>query len=185
MEYDVPDALGMVLVDDRGSLPFSLIHGEALVTAAAWALGESGVLPVDLGTEWAGLVDSEEPVVLHDSLCPMTPPSFLADCLIDAVEHQRVVIGVRPVVDTVKHVVDGFVGATLDRDQLVRVCSPIVLPPAVVAALDLGPEDVADLAALAARLQARFPVHLSQAPPEARRVDTVEDVAVLEAMTRR
>ncbi|MGA8847782.1 MAG: hypothetical protein WB471_14300, partial [Nocardioides sp.] len=74
---------------------------------------------------------------------------------------------------------------TLDRDQLVRVCSPIVLPPAVVAALDLGPEDVADLAALAARLQARFPVHLSQAPPEARRVDTVEDVAVLEAMTRR
>ena len=110
MEYDVPDALGIVLVDDRGSLPFALIHGEALVAAAAWSLGESGITPVDLGTQWAGLVDSGEPVVLHDVLCPMTPPSFLAECLIDAVEHQHVVIGVRPVSDTVKQVVDGFVG---------------------------------------------------------------------------
>ncbi len=183
MDYDVPDALGIVLLDDRGSLPFALIHGEALVSAAVWALGESGVLPVDLGTEWAGLVDSGEPVVLHDSLCPMTPPSFLADCLIDAVEHQRVVVGVRPVTDTVKRVDDGFVGATIDRDSLVRVCSPVVLPPAVVAALDLGASDLVDLAALTADLRRRFPVHLRVAPPEARRVDTPEDVAVLEALT--
>ncbi|WP_300404074.1 2-C-methyl-D-erythritol 4-phosphate cytidylyltransferase [Nocardioides sp.] len=183
MEYDVPDALGIVLVDDRGSLPFALIHGEALVAAAAWSLGESGITPVDLGTQWAGLVDSGEPVVLHDVLCPMTPPSFLAECLIDAVEHQHVVIGVRPVSDTVKQVVDGFVGATLDRDDLVRVCSPIVLPPAVVAGLDLGPDDLADLAALAAMLRDRYPVRLREAPPEARRVDSADDVAVLEALT--
>jgi len=183
LEYDVPDALGIVLVDDRGSLPFSLIHGEALVTAAAWALGESGILPVDLGTEWAGLVDAGEPVVLHDALCPMTPPTFLADCLIDAVEHQRVVVGVRPVSDTVKQVVDGFVGETLDRDELVRVCSPVVLPPAVVAAIDLGGADLADLAALTARLRDRFPVHLREAPPEARRVESPDDVAALEALT--
>ncbi len=183
MDYEVPDALGIVLVDDRGSLPFALIHGEALVSAAVWALGESGVLPVDLGTEWAGLADADEPVVLHDSLCPMTPPWFLADCVIDAVEHQRVVVGVRPVSDTIKEVADGFVGSTLDRDELVRVCSPVVLPPAVVAALDLGPPDLADLAALAASLRERFPVQLRVAPPEARRVDSVEDVAVLEALT--
>ena len=185
LDHDVPDALGVVLVDDRGSLPFTLIHGEALVAAAAWALGESGVLAVDLGTEWAGLVDSEEPVVLHDSLCPMTPPSFLADCLIDAVEHQRVVVGVRPVTDTVKQVVDGFVGSTLDREALVRVCSPIVLPPAVVAAVDLGPADLADLAALAATLRDRFPVRLREAPPEARRVESLDDVAALEALSAR
>jgi 2-C-methyl-D-erythritol 4-phosphate cytidylyltransferase len=183
LEYDVPDALGVVLVDDRGSLPFTLVHGEALVAAAAWALGESGVLAVDLGTEWSGLVDSGEPVVLHDSLCPMTPPDFLARCLLDAVEHQRVVVGVRPVSDTVKQVVDGFVGATLDRDELVRVCSPVVLPPAVVAALDLGAADLADLAALTATLRDRFPVHLREAPPEARRVESADDVAVLEALT--
>lgn len=183
MDYDVPDALGIVLADDRGSLPFALVHGEALVTAAVWALGESGVLPVDLGTEWAGLVDSGEPVVLHDALCPMTPPWFIANCVIDAVEHQRVVIGVRRVSDTVKQVSDGFVGATLDRDELVRVCSPIVLPPAVVAGVELGAADLADLAGLAAALRARFPVHLVEAPPEARRVDTLEDVMMLEALT--
>ena len=182
---EVPDALGTVLIDDRGSLPFALIHGEALVAAASWALGESGVLPVDLGTEWAGLVDSEEPVVLHDVLCPMTPPWFLAACVREAVEHQVVVIGVRPVTDTVKQVVDGFVGSTLDREALVRVCSPIVLPPAVVAAVDLGPADLADLAALAATLRDRFPVRLREAPPEARRVESLGDVAALEALTAR
>ncbi|WP_323792567.1 2-C-methyl-D-erythritol 4-phosphate cytidylyltransferase [Nocardioides sp.] len=182
---ETPDALGTVLIDDRGSLPFAMIHGEALVAAASWALGESGVLPVDLGTEWAGLVDSGEPVVLHDALCPMTPPSFLAACVSEAVEHQAVVIGVRPVTDTVKQVVDGFVGTTLDREALVRVCSPVVLPPAVVAAVDLGPTDLADLAALAASLRDRFPVRLREAPPEARRVDSLDDVAALEALTAR
>ena len=80
--YDVPPpALGAVIDEGRGSLPFALIHGEALVTAAVWALGESGVTPVDFGTEWAGLQASEEPFVLHDALCPMTPPAFIAECL--------------------------------------------------------------------------------------------------------
>ena len=69
-------------------------------------------------------------------------------------------------------------------DELVRVCSPVVLPPEVVAALDLGPADLADLAALTASLRDRFPVHLREAPPEARRVDSAEDVAVLEALPR-
>ena len=192
---EVPDALGTVLIDDRGSLPFALIHGEALVAAASWALGESGVLPVDLGTEWAGLVDSEEPVVLHDVLCPMTPPWFLAACVREAVEHQVVVIGVRPVTDTVKQVVDGFVGSTLDREALVRGCSPSVLAPAGGAAGDVGPADLVgdeerladrvDLAALAATLRDRFPVRLREAPPEARRVESLDDVAALEALTAR
>lgn len=186
LEYDVPDALGILLTDGRGSLPFALIHGEALVATAGWAMGESGITPIDLGVTWVGLVDAEEPVVLHDVLCPMTPPEFLADCLIDAVEHDRVVVGVRPVTDTVKRVDDGYVGATLDRDELVRVCSPVVLPVSVVAALDgLSVADLgaADLATLVAGLRTRFVVHEVSAPTEARRVDTVEDVAVLEALT--
>ncbi len=73
MEDELPPALGAVIEQDRGSLPFALIHGEALVACASWGLGDSGVTPVDLGTEWAGLVDGGEPFVLHDSLCPMTP----------------------------------------------------------------------------------------------------------------
>ena len=64
--YDVPPpALGSVVEEGRGSLPFALIHGEALVATAAWALGESGVTPVDVGTEWEGS-RPRRTVVLHD-----------------------------------------------------------------------------------------------------------------------
>ena len=44
-----PPALGIVLDQDRGSLPYALIHGEALVACAAWALGDAGVTPLDVG----------------------------------------------------------------------------------------------------------------------------------------
>lgn len=182
--YDVPEtppALGLVVEEGRGSLPFALIHGEALVACAGWALGEAGVTPVDLGTEWAGLADAGEPVVLHDPLCPLTPPGFVADCLAEAVEHDAVVVGVRPVTDTVKHVEGGVVGATVDRDGLLAVTSPVVLPPSVVAALEALP--TTDFAALVAALAERFAVRTRQAPPEGRRVGSVEDVRVLEALT--
>lgn len=175
-------SLGTVLEQDRGHLPFALIHGEALVAAAAWALGEAGVTPVDTGTPWAALVEAEEPVVLHDPLCPMTPPAFIAACVEQAVERSCVVVGTRPVTDTVKVVEDGLVGETLDRDGLVAVASPVVLPPAVVA--ELGGLPSTDFVALVAALRARHPVELAEAPPEARRVGSEEDVRVLEALTR-
>ncbi len=181
MDYDVPPALGAVVETGRGSLPFTLIHGEALVACAAWALGEAGVTPVDTGTRWEALVEAEEPFVLHDALCPMTPPEFIADCVALALERAVVVVGVRPVTDTVKRVTDGVVGETVDRAGLVSVASPVVLPPAVVAALDHLPSD--DFVTLVAALRARFPVELVEAPPSARRVGSADDVRVLEALT--
>lgn len=176
-----PPALGTVLDDDRGHLPYALIHGEGLVAAAAWALGEAGVTPVDLGTAWAGLVDADEPFVLHDPLCPMTPPAFIAECVARAVERGCVVVGVRPVTDTVKVVADGVVGATVDRDELVSVASPVVLPAAVVAALAGLPST--DFVELVAELRRRYPVELVEAPPSARRIGSLEDLRVLEALT--
>ena len=180
---DNPPALGAVIEQDRGSLPFALIHGEALVAAASWSLGESGVTPVDLGTEWSGLVDSGEPFVLHDSLCPMTPPTFIAQCVRAAVAGETVVVGVRPVTDTVKAVDHGFVGETLDRSDLVSVCSPVVLPASVVAGLDALPS--LDFATLVATLRQRFPVEYVEAPAEARRVASEDDVTLLAALTSR
>lgn len=182
--YDVPEraaALGLVVDEDRGALPYALVHGESLVAAAAWALGEAGVTPVDTGTPWAELVEAELPLVLHDPLCPMTPPDFIAGCVDHATAHACVVVGVRPVTDTVKVVADGFVGETLDRTGLVSVASPVVLPPAVVAALDGPPPS--DLVALVAELRRRYPVELVEAPPYARRVGSEEDLGVLEALT--
>ena len=100
----------------------------------------------------------------------MTPPAFIAACLERARTTGRVVVGVRPVTDTVKVVADGVVGETLDRDGLLAVTSPLVLPAAVLAAA--GPQRpsrdlaraVADLAAAGHRVE---PV---AAPPEGRRV---------------
>ena len=181
-------ALGTVVEAGRGSLPFALIHGEAVVAAAAWALGASGVTPIDLTTPWDEVVAHEQPFVLHDSLCPMTPPDFIAACVRTAVESGRVVVGTRPVSDTVKRVhedADGTrVGATLDRDALVAVCSPIVLPAAVVAALDADSIDEgADFTTVVADLSGRFEVQLVEAPSAARRIVDRDSLAVLEALT--
>jgi 2-C-methyl-D-erythritol 4-phosphate cytidylyltransferase len=182
VDPDAPHpALGAVLEQDRGHLPFALIHGEALVACAAWALGDAGITPVDVGTTWSALVESGEPLVLHDALCPMAPASFLAECVGVSAERSAVVVGVRPVTDTVKKVEDGYVGATIDRESLVIVTSPIVLPAEVVAALDGLPSH--DFAALAGALAARFPVVTIEAPPEGLRVASQDDVRLLEALT--
>lgn len=177
------DAVGVVVDEDRGALPYALVHGESLVAAAAWALGESGVTAVDSGTPWAAVVATGEPVVLHDVLCPMTPPGFIARCVEHAATHGRVVVGVRPVTDTVKVVEDGLVGITLDRADLVAVASPVVLPPAVAA--ELADYPGTDPVALVAELRSRFDVELLEAPPAARRVGSEEDLRVLEALTAR
>ncbi|MEX0426860.1 2-C-methyl-D-erythritol 4-phosphate cytidylyltransferase [Nocardioides sp. DS6] len=184
-EYDdAPPALGTVVESDRGSLPFALIHGEALLVAAVWALGEAGVTPLDFTTGWEQVRESGEPFVLHDALCPMTPAPFLAQCVATAVERGAVVVGVRPVTDTVKTLSDdgAYVGETVDRDTLLSVASPIVLPAAVVEALDQLP--TTDFAELVSLLAARFPVVTLEAPPEGRRVASLDDVRLLEALTR-
>jgi 2-C-methyl-D-erythritol 4-phosphate cytidylyltransferase len=170
-----------VVETDRGSLPFALVHGEPLVAAAAWALGEAGVTLVDIGTGWEDLAASDAPFVLHDALCPLTPPGFLAGCLAHAADSSAVTVGVRPVTDTVKQLDEGKVGGTVDRTDLVQVVSPIVLPAAVVAALDGLPTN--DFAALVAELAQRFPVETLEAPAEARRVADESDLRVLEALT--
>lgn len=158
--YDAEPALGTIVEEGRGALPFALVHGEALVACAAWALGEAGVTAVDLGTEWTGLVDNGEPFVLHDPLCPMTPSGFVRECVDRAVETGTVVVAV---------------------DGSGVVLSPVILPGAVVAALPGLPS--LDFAELVARLEEQFPVERVVAPASAARVSSLEDVAALEALT--
>ena len=174
-------ALGTVVEVDRGSLPFALIHGEALVAAAVWALGEAEVLPVDLPVTWDAIADAEEAYVLHDALCPMTPPAFIAECVETALAREVVVIAVRPITDTVKRLDGDIVVGTVDRNGLVEVVSPIVLPATVVSMLGEAP--ITDFAALAADLARRFPIVTLTAPAAAARVRSLEDVRTLEALT--
>jgi len=173
--------VGFVVDEGRGSLPYRLIHGEALVAAAAWAVGEAGVDLVDVTVPWHVVTDLGRPLVLHDPLCPMTPPDFIADCVQRAVARDVVVVGVRPVSDTVKEVDGDRLGRTVDRDGLTMVCAPIVLPPRVVREAQDRP--TADFVELVTRLRASYDVELVEAPPSARRVGSDEDIAVLQALT--
>lgn len=158
-----------------------MIHGEALVAVAAWALGEAEVNLADGNVPWPEIVESGQYVVLHDPLCPMTPPDFIAACVAQSTEQDRVVVGVRPVTDTVKVLAEGHVGGTVDRESLVGVCSPIVLPPEVVAGFERLP--TTDFVALTGLLRQAHDVALVGAPPEARRVASAEDLRVLAALT--
>jgi len=154
------------------------------VACAAWGLGESGVDLLDGGVSWDEVVESGRDLVLHDALCPMTPPDFIAACLERARASGHPVVGTRPVTDTVKVVSDGVVGQTLDRDALVAVASPLVVPAAVLASLPGRP--ASDLARAVADLEAAgHPVEMMQAPPEGRRVSSPDDVRLLAALTQR
>jgi 2-C-methyl-D-erythritol 4-phosphate cytidylyltransferase len=185
--YDGPIALGAVLEEGRGSLPFALLHGEPLVGCAAWAMGEAGIALLDLTTPWDDVRRGDAALVWHDALCPMTPPDFLAACVRRAVADGAVVAGVLPVTDTVKEIVESsegpVVGATYDREALWRLASPLVLPAAVVAGLDDWPPN--DLGRALGELRSRHEVAWERAPASARRVRHRGDLMVLEALTGR
>jgi 2-C-methyl-D-erythritol 4-phosphate cytidylyltransferase len=183
MEHDEPDAaLGVVPVDGRGALPYALVHGESLVAAASWALGAAEVELFDFATSFEAVRASGRPLVVHDPLCPLTPTWFLEQALQECRDSGAVVVGVRPVTDTVKEYDGTHLGATQDRSELRCVASPVVLPASVLASLEALDTD--DLPALVAELIQRFPVRHLPAPPLARRVTTPEDLDVLAALSR-
>lgn len=173
--------LGVVPLDGRGSLPYLLVHGESLVAAASWALGEAGAELFDFTTGWEEIRSSERMLVIHDPLCPLTPSAFLEQAIEETRKSSAVVVGVRPVTDTVKETDGEDVGETVDREDLMSVVSPVVLPGQVVAALD--DLDASDLPTLVESLCERFPVRYLEAPALAGRVGDEDDLEVLTALS--
>jgi 2-C-methyl-D-erythritol 4-phosphate cytidylyltransferase len=184
-DEDREPPLGIVPLEGRGSLPFALVHGESLVAAASWALTSAGAELFDYNVPLSVLQDSGRPLVVHDPLCPMTPVDFLTEAIEESERTGAVVVGVRPVTDTVKQYAEGGeprrLGATVDRETLMCVVSPVVLPAAVLATLESLP--VEDLAELVALLVRRVPVRHLPAPALARRVTDTDDLAVLAALS--
>ena len=179
--YGFP-VVGVVPVEARGSLPFLLLHGESLVAAASWALGEAGVRLLDFTEDWDGVRAQGAALVVHDPLCPGTPVSFLRQAVRESGASGAVTVGVRPVTDTVRPT-DGQdrLGDPVDRDGLWQVCSPVVVPAPVLRAL-AGAPSTDDLAELVAGLRAGHEVRLVEAPAAALRVADESDVTVLEAL---
>ncbi len=183
---DEPDPpLGVVPTEGRGPLPFSLVHGESLLAAASWALTTAGIDLYDVTVPFEAVRESGRDLVVHDPLCPLTPSGFLAEAVEESRRTGAVVVGVRPVTDTVKQVLGGsnvepVLGPTVDRADLVQVTSPVVLPAAVVAGLETAPTD---LVALVARLTRQVPVRHLRAPALGGRVVDEADVEVLAALS--
>ena len=74
-----------------------------------------------------------------------------------------------------------MLGATVDRDDLVCVTSPVVLPAAVLASMeDLDTDDLAELVAV---LTTRFPVRFLQAPALGRRIAGEGDLEILAGLS--
>ncbi len=178
-------AVGMVPVEGRGSLPFALLHNESLVAVASWALGEAGVELLDFTESWEQVQARETALVVHDPLCPGTSVDFLRGCVAALDETpDAVVVGARPVTDTVRAVDErGVLGETADRSELLAVTSPVVLPASVVASLPELPalDDVADL--VVALRAAHHVLEIREAPPAGRRVTDESDLRLLEALS--
>ncbi len=178
---DFPEPLGVVPIDGRGSLPFALVHDESLVAAASWALTTAGAKLYDYDIPFSGIQDTGQMLVIHDPLCPLTPAAFIGEAIEESVQTSAVVVGVRPVTDTVKEYVDERLGATVDRDELMSVTSPVVLPATVVAELD--ELAINDLPAFVDALTKRFPVRFLPAPALGRRIADESDLEVLSAQS--
>lgn len=154
--------VGVVPVEGRGSMPFALLEGEALVTIASWTLGHAGVELLDIGTTWAEVVEREVPFVVHDPLCP----AVRVDLVVTAVETC---------------LASGAVVAAVlagDEASAPTVVSPVVLPATVVAELDDWP-DLDDVPAWVELLRQRWPVTYLEVPASARRVSGEDDLAEL------
>lgn len=176
-----PIALGLVPDEGRGSLPFALVYGEPLIAAATFAVEAADITVVDPRTEWTAVVETDLPLLIHDPLCPLTPSSFLAEAVQAALETDEVVVGVRPVTDTIKVDLGDRLGETVDRSSLREITSPIVVPARILAQLDALPSyDFAEIAAAFAH----WGIRELPAPPLSRRIRSADDLAVLEAAGR-
>jgi len=85
---------------------------------------EAGFRALEALWSAAGDAAAADPVVLvHDGARPLLTPSLVEAVVVAAAEHGAA-LPVVPVTDTLKRVVDGRIGATVDRAELVAAQTP-------------------------------------------------------------
>ena len=168
-------------VADAGLVGVRVIEGVASVGAAlATALEE---VPYS-----SGLAAGHEigVVLLHDPRCPLVPPSFLRDVLERAVgEPDAMHVGASAVTDTVKAVDDGSVSATVDRDVLRVLTSPLAVSVPLLRTLHIDGRlaDCTDMLDILELVRATgTPVRWVATSSMARRIAETAEVALLECL---
>ena len=176
-------ALGRVpLVDARLGDATLVEHAVALLEGVCSSVVVVRVADTSTGHDLLERLDAADLVVVHDPLCPLVPSSFVRS-LVDQATGGPPVVAVRPVVDTIKATRDGIVVATVDRDTLRVVSSPVVARPADLLALGDPLTAIADPVLLAAGLQERSDARLVVAPAAGRRVEDASALRLLVSST--
>lgn len=131
---------------------------------------------------WSGSSTADRALLVHDALCPLVTAEFIGSLLQRAEELPGTpVAAVRGVTDTLKVVVGDRITGTIDRDSLVTVTSPVLVPAELLAGAGEAPP-VCDAAALVGWLRARGEVELVRAPSLGRRIGDVRAVRLLESL---
>lgn len=144
-----------------------------------------GAPGLDPGARWADLAAGG--LILHDAHCPLLPGSALraAVQLVAAATSTSAIVGVRPVTDTLKQVVDGAVAGTVDRDALLALASPVVVGPETIdelaERLPLAGH-VADLVSVVRALAQLGQVLAFEVPSNGRRLSDAADVVLAESL---
>ncbi len=158
------------------------VPGLSVVAVGSRAGAHPGCPTVAAEEPWRPLATAG--LVVHDPLCPLLPSSAVLECLALA-GPRTTVVGLRPVTDTIKEVLDGQVVGTIDRDRLAALTSPVVVGRDLLDGLaERFPTagDLADLTAVVEHLAAVGPVHEVQVPSLSRRVSDRDDIALLECL---
>lgn len=189
--------LGLVVDTGRGVARLRL-HGRTLVAHAfdalatvpgveAYVVGGSGRGATGLAADEPWRPRADGGLVLHDPGCPLLPAETITRCLQTLRDGPpaNVVVGVRPVTDTIKEVVDGAVVHTIDRAALAALAAPVVVGPDLLDPLSARfprAGDLADLAHVVQSLTTMGTVVPVEVPSSGRRVSDEFDVELLECL---
>lgn len=189
--------LGLVVDTGRGVARMRL-HGRTLVAHAFEALAavpgvQARVVGGGDGRARGPAADepwrpwADDGLVLHDPGCPLLGAETITRCLQALREGPpaTVVVGVRPVTDTIKEVVDGAVVHTIDRAALAALAAPVVIGRELLDPLSARfprAGDLADLAHVVQTLTTMGTVVPLEVPSSARRVGDEFDVELLECL---
>jgi 2-C-methyl-D-erythritol 4-phosphate cytidylyltransferase len=195
----VASASGLVVDTGPGTVARLRLHGHTLIRHTLDTLmavpgvdvfvvgdGVSRDVPA-LARDQAWRTRVAGSLLIHDPHCPLLPASAIRECLdrLATAGAGSAVIGVRPVTDTIKEVLDGSFVGTVDRDSLTALASPVVVGHELLdplsRALPLAGQ-LADLPAVVQVLSGLGTVVPVQVPSSARRVRDEDDVELLECL---